>query len=509
MQSTRSEVSICTNGYNDPCVSLKILQEVIKNTPMATIQAANGTVCGTIPEINMRYLSWFVSMREYKFNESDSKHLKVRLHDSYDEERTKFFCNIMNKIPFENLEMTKRELVWFCALMDDYSMKIELIEYFLDRIDSYSVDWNVMNEIIKLYHAKTMGQAVQNLYDKFKNKCLSNSTIDLDCIPPSCFTYSFGRRLLCSMIKTGQIENETEFAIKLINKIKEINQQQTDHRVSIKAVYDLLAGVNWFYVKSLSVMNLLDELKQSYPGFAIPERITSAFTIRKTLIESYKHRTGSTFKYKAENIGGLRPRSCCTYSKTFTRSASFSVYTTTVEPELISMSAQVTKTSRRKTRRSLGPSQTYIVISQSHNHIPEDKYLCAQFIIKYHCNGEEVITPKIWTFGQPYKLPVNENLINSNITITFQMIYFDLKSNMPEKRIKPTTDASNLIPPYSTNLRPSSYSSDLRIPSSYSSDLRVPSYSSDLRPPSYSSDLRPPYSDRQRLALGDYSDSDE
>ncbi|QKF94597.1 hypothetical protein QKU48_gp1139 [Fadolivirus algeromassiliense] len=396
-------------------IPLEVLKQYLQTTTLITIQSEKYNDCGKIPSIQLKYLKWFDGMSNTSFSEGLSKKNVVRLLDGYDDEKTKFFCYVMNKIPFDNMEFTHKELVWFCGIIDDYLMNKQIADYYINQIDEYNLGWNVIAEIAKLYSASMMGDTVNKLFTQTKNIVMKNQ---YPVIPYQCFTFSRSRQIVCEFLKTYEFNNE----IDLINMILKgiADSHNTEYTLSLKAIYDLIACVRWFYVDKDFAISRLADIKALYPDFQIPERVLTACNLRKSLVDNYNYKVKGVFKYNPEKIGQTCiPRTNNSYSTILKNMTRMRIYTTTFEPTIVNFSINIASITKSK-RRRVHNTNPYIMITQNIYNEDKDKVMCGKFTITNLTKNIEVCS-KLWSFRKSFIVKIDSP--DDEYKISFSMVY--------------------------------------------------------------------------------------
>lgn len=428
------------SNWHQPITSpLMVLEKLIEESDIIKILSESGEICGTVPIIKLKFLNWTKGLTDSAFSDAITKTKSVRLLDGYNKERTMFFCDVMRKLGTTDLNFDAKELVWFCALADDYMMEKQVSDFFLEKISNDIVGWSIVSEIAKLRTHNDLGYVLASLFSKAKSN-VTLKYIGLDSIPGECFTFARSRQLICSCLKTEEFNNETSIAIDLIDKIISISEVENT-KLSIKAIYDLIACIKWFYVKYDTAISKFADLKSVYPEFSLPDKVLTALNYRKTLVANYKSKIPGVFKYNPDKIGkSVIPRISCSYTSMFTTHTKMHMYSTTNEPISIYFDIDVSKKKARRGRRggydlpTTFVGQTFIIIKQSsHDEIDPTKSICAKFTIKNVTTNTEIAS-KTWTFKKNFKFPVNETAINDQIAVSFSMVYFvDASIELPKK----------------------------------------------------------------------------
>jgi len=371
------------------------LRSIMKTTShKINVCSSTGQMCGTVTSFQLNY---FEFLGKYY---NDGKHEDLIL-DNYDNNMTSLFCIITNSLLFSSLKLSPINVVLMVKIMDDYKMIQDVAIYIMEQIDSYYLTWETFSEITNLYNSKIMGPMMKLLHDKTLIGIENNVNIKL--IPHDCFSFAFGRRVICRLLKESNFNNsETKIANELCDKIME-------SKLSLKAVYDLLSCVYWFNVDQDLIIPKLEVMKTKYLEFNIPKKILSTFTSRTSMIKSYNSKHNS-FKFNKKFNLKMRPGT--EYSKSFQNSATMHVYTTTHIPTLRSIGFHICN---NKVQRHY-PS---IMVSNFSN---TTQPFAIKFSI-YH-KDETIVTNKTWTFKNKMCIvPISAHFVNDDFEVVIEMVY--------------------------------------------------------------------------------------
>lgn len=365
------------------------------------VYSCDGVLVGTVPEPYLRSLGYFKSLISPNFSEGITKKKTITLLDGYFETRARFFCDVVKTMHFRMKMYSGHKLVWLYAMFDDYVVNDQLVQYILDRNYGVGKCVEAFAEMVRLYNTKDMGLNIEKLHTEIK-KGLADSYESIICridqFPLECFTYAFGRNIVCDIIDKCRCDNETLLFQTLVEKITEINK--FEHKLSRKAVFDLLAKIRWFYVDQNVFEELWKSLSSMYLDLHVPKKISNAFIARNSAIKSYA--TGDSLVCSSTRFLDYPPRSDCCYSRKVTiYNTSFSIYSTTLVPVPVEFSVMCDYSKKTKMH--------YIKIScDNKDSLPWVPQVRFNLVIQNQYDDRTEIINKTWTFHKFCKLPVSK-----------------------------------------------------------------------------------------------------
>ena len=365
------------------------------NSESVAIKKANSNITfGSLPEVYCSMFDYYLTMKCGKFKEATDDNKVFTLLATYTDDQCHFFVNIVPRLFFHNLKLTYQELTWLMKFFDDFLVNDEIAESCFQKIHVYSNDKILLlNYIIEQIAGKQPGRHITKLLQ------IAINDIQLDSISQlgnNLFTYAFGRNIVIQILKNDKYStDETKLFLDLVNKVKEINSNLVNFKVSEKAFYDFLSCCRWFYIDKRKVVEKLEELTYLFPNFKITTTMEKAFTRRVKLVESYDNVQG-TFKYNMKIHGNLDARDCYSYSQKVYSGSTIKFYCTGKYPELVNLYLSI-KTKKRS-------SQKFIMIKNEKS----DRKLLIEFELTETDNSK--IIEKKWSFNEakPLYIPYDK-----------------------------------------------------------------------------------------------------
>lgn len=397
-----------------------LLENIKKNSTCFTIYTTNGTKIGDIPHLFLLSLGYFNDMLSMDFFKDSETKPKIILLGDYTEEIAKYFCKMISEMYDKTLELKNQELVWFFKICGDYCMDQSIIDHYFTNIRDFNLNWSVFNEIIKLYSSKSFKEVpdlpVWKIFERTKNKLLLSSITNpisaLEGIPSDIYTYALGRNFICDILEKCDCNNETLLFATIVEKIIEINESSAK-KLSLKAVYDLLSKIRWFFVRQDIFPEIWKKLSEQYPLIIITKQINFAFKSRTTNSKL------DTICYYGDKFKEFPPRSGLEYNQVIGDLKHMSVYTTTTKNPIKIQFA----ISRKPTGKS--PACIKIECISNINELPGA--IVANFNIILLDDADNIMSIKnqIWTFHNYFKLKFTcfENRF-ANFRVQFCKIYF-------------------------------------------------------------------------------------
>lgn len=405
--------------------SKKLMDILMNKTEKITVCLKSGKEIGQVPLICLNGYKYF----DVLFYGNFAKVNKITLLDDYTEEMGLFFIEVIVNIYFNNIAFTNKELVWFCALADDYEMDDELFAFYFNKLNTWGneckLDLAIFNELVKIANGKFVSPKLNQLMEKTK----ANITTDFEIrdIKSETLTYSIGRNFICKLLSTYNFqESETEIFKLVIEKVIEVNNNPIG--LSLKGLYDLLVCIKWFNVRKTVVMDYIPKLQIIYPTFEITKNMQYGLDLRKTLVDSYNKTENikDTFKFIEEKHANLNVRKYGNNIQTFKDFTHVTVYTTSTTPMVTSFSikTKTPKVTRRSFTSNAMGTTPYIKISPL---TTNNKMLSAQLTISYNDkDGQLAQINKSWLFSKDLmvQIPDVSNIDDTNFKITFNKLYF-------------------------------------------------------------------------------------
>lgn len=402
-----------------------LLENIKKNSPCYSIYTADGNKVGEIPHLLLLVFGYFNDMLSMNFFKDPEIKPEIILLEDYTEEIAKFFCKIIPDIYFkttssEILELKNQELIWFFKICGDYCMDQSIMDNYLIHIADNNLNWVVFTEIIKLYSSKSFKELpdlpVWKIFQKTKDKLLLYANTDpilaLGEIPSEIYTYAIGRNFICDILEKCNCDNETILFSTIVDKIIKINDSGVK-KLSLKAVYDLLSKIRWFFVRQDSFADIWGKLTEHYPEIIITKQINFAFKSRVT------NNKLDTICYYNNKFKEFPPRSGLEYEKVIGNNSHMSVYTTTIKNP-IHIQFAISRKFRTKT-----PACIKIECLSPIDKLPGSLVANFNIILLDHKNNIMSTKNQIWTFHNYFKLKFTdfENRF-SNFKVQFCKIYF-------------------------------------------------------------------------------------
>lgn len=397
-----------------------LLENIKKNSVCFSIFTADGNKVGDIPHLLLLSLGYFSDMCSMNFfKDSEIKHDVVLLGD-YTKEIATFFCKMIPDMYCKTLELKNQELVWFFKICGDYCMDQSIIDNYLTHIADNDLNWAVFNEIIKLYNSKSFKELpdlpVWKVFQKTKDKLLlyanTNPILALDEIPSEIYTYAIGRNFICDILEKCNCDNETLLFSTIVEKIIKINESSAK-KLSLKAIYDILSKIRWFFVRQDSFPEIWKKLTEQYPEIIITKQINFAFKSRITTNKL------DTICYYNNKFKEFPPRSGLEYEKVIGNNSHMGVYTTTIKNP-INIQFAISRNPRNKLRACIK-----IECLSPIDKLPGALVANFNIILFDHTNNIMSTKNQIWTFHNYFKLKFTdfENRF-TNFKIQFCKIYF-------------------------------------------------------------------------------------
>jgi len=378
---------------------------------------SNGTEIGKISEIFIFASDMIKGLLEHTTKETEKM---IVLMPSYDQNKGLFFVEIIKRIYSGCLELTYEQLVMFVIISDEYVFDKKLVDYYLDDIydNFYCVDkQKIFAELLKQTAntklVSSLGTNTQTLFDKVK-KTMFQGDDSFSNLPSAVFTFPRGRLVLMALWKSHKHNDETNFFVRILDKIALINQEKI--KLSLKGLYDLFACIKWFDVDYNVCVAHEEDIKKMYPDFKIPKKMLTELNMRTILAKSYDKNNGKVFKFnpKMHKFNTDYP-----YTKYLEIGGCIDVYTTTINPELIKIYVSSNKQKYSDNKR--------MVLSTLNNN------LCVAYLFSYRDDNQKIVTISgKWQFAEKLVFDIS-NANEESFVITFYKIFFV----DPEKARKP------------------------------------------------------------------------
>lgn len=281
-------VANCYSG-NSYIVHKRILNFYEERAEKISIMDVNKNKLIEVPFNNMLIFDFVKSMYNNKFLESKQIQKQFVLDDWFDENKTNLFLRLIKNILNENIEMTSKEFVFFVVICDKYQIEEHIFDFFFRQINNNDIDWKLYGFLIEESVGKIYGKYMERCLDKVK-KVLSLDIVDIINIPTIVFVLAYPRNFLVELIKNHEKEiEEKDLVIQIVKKFILIkkDEKNKEFNLSIKAINDIFAAINWFFIPEETINQVL-ELKKFYPDFEVSSRIIKQINKRKKLIEGYK-----------------------------------------------------------------------------------------------------------------------------------------------------------------------------------------------------------------------------
>lgn len=388
-----------------------ILTDIIKlNYPTVLIKSGKGQTLAEFPEPYCMIFEFYTTMKFGNFKEAKSEIKVMTLSSEYSEEQCQFFVQIVPRLFTGELRLVGQELVWLIKFFDEFMVIQDLADSCFSKIHIDDSDkLKLLNYIVFEVAGKIPGPNMSKLLNMVLDGiCLESIQND---IGPALFTFSFGRNILTKLLKSQSYvcTDETALFNSLVQKIKQINDNEKEKKISIKAFYDILACIRWFFVSEKSITDTLVLVKTIYPDFKVTKMMKAGFQRRAHLVSGYSE-VKDTFKYDSKLMNDfLGARDSYKYSQSIRpiQHKILTFYSTTKDPFVIKLSV-TTKTKKRT-------EEKFMVISSNIANL-------LIYIDITNKNGQLVIEKK-WNFskGKPLCVPVDN--FRSKCIITMKMAY--------------------------------------------------------------------------------------
>lgn len=381
------------------------------NYPVVQIKTSTGDILAEFPEPYLMIFDYYVTMKLGKFKEAmtaDTKIMTLTLLPDYTLEQCKFFVEIIPKLFTGELNLGGQQLVWLIKFFDDLLVVPDMVQACFDKIKIYHVDkLKLLNYVIIQVAGKSPGPHMTKLLNLVIDDIQLDSLAS-DIVGPALFTFAFGRNILTQLIKSPKYSchNETQLFITLIHRIKDINEKEKDHKMSIKALYDIMACIRWFFVNELEITDTLKIIQLMYPEFKVTKKMQAGFNRRAKLVAGYSESKG-TFLFDPKLLYDLDARESYAYSQSTRHSRRLTFYSTTKYPFPIQLTIEF------KTKKKTG--QSFMVITSN---VP--KLLIYLDVTTKH--GQLIVSQK-WNFsaGKPLYIPVTD--VNQEYILTLKMAF--------------------------------------------------------------------------------------
>lgn len=397
-----------------------LLDHIKEHSECISVHTSDGTKIGKIPHLFLFSFEYFSNMLSMNFFKSSDTNYEFILLIDYTTEMAEFFCKIILQMYYDELNLRDKELVWFFKICADYCLDQSLIDNNLKNIGGLRLNWAVFNEIVKLNSSKSFKDfpelPISKIFQRTKDSLLwgaiTNPISTILEIPSESYTRPLGRNFICEILEKCECDNETDLFSTLVEKIILINSEAT--KLSLKAVYDLLSKIRWFFVRQDLFSKIWNRLTEMYPLIVLTKQINFAFKSRTGPITEL-----DTIHYYGDNFKEFPPRSGLEYEKVFPYESHMEVYTTTKKTPIV-----ITfKFGRKEKKRS--PAYIEIVCTSDRNNFPGS--LVAVFDVILLDNNDNILFTKnkIWTFHNYFQLKLDDDENQcSKYKIQFSKIYF-------------------------------------------------------------------------------------
>lgn len=388
-----------------------ILQLIRDNSKLIKIFACpdeKKVYVGDVPAIYINKLSYWSGKQNYESsnlykssNLCDSSNLdEIILLPTYTKELGEFFVYVINNM-YCNLELSAKQLIWFCKIHDEYGLPSEIFKVF-SEIDFTQVKaFEILIELTRITYEGILfpSKNIEKI-EKDAKKWLSENFDDV-MITYDALALAKVRTFMCHLLKTFNFGCVTEADIlkSLVKVICECDKQTTIP-LSEKCINDLMACIQWHNVP-IDVVNEVILLLSACPNFKLNNTITNGIKKREILSEKYNKKEKKKFKYEK----GFYLRDCYSNIKHVHAGCnSINLYATTIEPTEVVLTIGVFPNKRDD------DTKTIIIYKQ-------DGGLYINVTVEYEHAGKLLTGNTKWVFKGNNKLFINIPVEVDNKTI--------------------------------------------------------------------------------------------
>jgi len=215
-----------------------------------------------------------------------------------------FFLKMLNAIYSNSWKVTAKELSQFVFLGDILDLDPVLFKIIIEKNKDQISD-KTLGKFGEIYSGKNMNEVVGGFFNLLKSILRPKiEKGDFDGMPASCIGCALTRDFVCECLKKSEEKIEegrsfvgfyNQFFVgryisgRCINDtfVPGHHQEVNEQPFSLTALYDVLACFRWFYCQKEKFDTKVSTFQRLYPGFRVPDRITSAFAFRRSLVQSY------------------------------------------------------------------------------------------------------------------------------------------------------------------------------------------------------------------------------